>query len=113
MLETRLNRAIDIGVITSKNLIYAGEAILNGRRIVTVQKDYTEAMETRLLGCYLVSIRKVRMETAWFPNRKGGIFRRGKEIKGLRGGVHRYAAQARPQIDAATAEKNRFRTETI
>ncbi len=53
LLETRLNRTIDIGVITSKNLIYAGEAILNGRRIVTVQKDYTEAMETRLLGCYL------------------------------------------------------------
>jgi hypothetical protein len=30
---------------------------------------------------YLVSIRK------------GGIFRPGQEIKGLRGGVHRYAAQ--------------------
>ena len=53
LLETRLNRTIDIGVIKAKNLIYAGEAILNGRRIVTVQKDYTEATETRLLGCYL------------------------------------------------------------
>jgi hypothetical protein len=46
------------------------------------------------------------------PIWKRGIFRRGKEIKGLRGGVHRYAAQASPRIDAATAEKNRFRTET-
>jgi len=52
-LELRLKRTIDIGVITSKNLIYASEAILKGRRIVTVQKDYAEAQETRLLGCYL------------------------------------------------------------
>ena len=52
------------------------------------------------------------MDTEQFPNRKRGIFRRGKEIKGLRGGVHRYAAQASLRIDAATAEKNRFRTET-
>jgi hypothetical protein len=59
-----------------------------------------------------VLIRKLRMSTGLFPNRKRGIFCRGKEIKGLRGGVHRYAAQANPQIDAATAEKDRFRTET-
>jgi hypothetical protein len=52
------------------------------------------------------------MNTDEFPSRERGIFRRGKEIKGLRGGVHRYAAQASPQIDAATAEKDRFRTET-
>jgi len=47
-----------------------------------------------------------------FPIRKGGIFRPGKEIKGLRGGVHRYAAQANLKIDAAWAEKDPFRTET-
>jgi len=52
------------------------------------------------------------MRNYWFPIRKGGIFRPGKEIKGLRGGVHRYAAQASPKIDAASAEKNPFRTET-
>lgn len=51
--EASFKRTTDIGVITAKNLIYASEAILNGYRIVTVQKDYTEAMETRLLGCYL------------------------------------------------------------
>lgn len=52
LLEVKLNRPIDIGVITAKNLIYASEAIFNGRRIVILQKDYTEAAETRLLGCY-------------------------------------------------------------
>jgi len=52
------------------------------------------------------------MRHYWFPIRKRGIFRPGKEIKGLRGGVHRYAAQANPKIDAARAEKNRFRMET-
>ena len=52
LLEAKLNRTIDIGIISSNNLIYASEAILNGRRIITFQKDYTEATETRLLGCY-------------------------------------------------------------
>jgi len=47
-----------------------------------------------------------------FPIRKGGIFRAGKEIKGLRGGVPLYAAQGIPTIDAARAEKNPFRMET-
>jgi len=51
-LETKFNMTTDIGVITAKNLIYASEAILKGYRIVTLQKDYTDAMETRLLGCY-------------------------------------------------------------
>lgn len=52
-LETRLKRTVDVGVITARNLVYAKEAILNGRRIVTLQKEYAEATETRLLGCYL------------------------------------------------------------
>jgi len=43
---------------------------------------------------------------------KRAIFRHDKEIKGLRGGVHRYAAQASPQIDAAMAEKGCFRMKT-
>jgi hypothetical protein len=46
-----------------------------------------------------------------FDSESGG-FSPGKEIKGLRGGVHRYAAQARPKIDAARGEKHPFRTET-
>jgi hypothetical protein len=43
---------------------------------------------------------------------KRAFFRHGQEIKGLRGGVHRYAAQASPKIDAAMAEKGRFRMKT-
>ncbi len=54
LLEVRLGRIIDIGVINSENLIYASEAILTGQRILTLQKHYTEATETRLMGCYLV-----------------------------------------------------------
>jgi len=53
------------------------------------------------------------MDTMKFSDWKRGIFRHGKEIKDLRGGIHRYAAQASPRIDAAMAEKNRFRMETI
>ncbi len=47
-----------------------------------------------------------------FSDWKRAIFRCGKEIKGLCGGVVLYAAQTNPQIDAATGEKGRFRMET-
>jgi hypothetical protein len=47
-----------------------------------------------------------------FSKWKRGVFRRDQEIKGWRGGVHRYAAQASPPIDAVTAEKNRFPSKT-
>jgi hypothetical protein len=40
--------------------------------------------------------------------RKRAIFRKIKEIKVLRGGLHRYAAQARLRIDAGIAEKDQF-----
>jgi hypothetical protein len=59
-----------------------------------------------------VFIRKLQMYTDKFLIWKRAIFRKIKEIKALRGGVHRYAAQARPQIDAGIAEKGRFQTET-
>jgi hypothetical protein len=36
-----------------------------------------------------------------------------KEIKGLRGGEHSFAAPGSPQIDAEIAQNSRFRTETI
>jgi hypothetical protein len=52
------------------------------------------------------------MEDQQFPIRKGDIFRTGKEIEGLRGGVLGYAAQANPKIDAARTEKGPFRMET-
>ncbi len=47
-----------------------------------------------------------------FSDWKRAVFHCGKEIKGLRGGVHRYAAQVSLQIDAATAEKSRFQMKT-
>ena len=47
-----------------------------------------------------------------FSDWKRAVFRCGKESKGLREGVHRYAAQVSRQIDAATAEKSRFWIET-
>jgi hypothetical protein len=51
------------------------------------------------------------MRNSWFPILKRGIFRPGKEIEGLSGGLRRYVAQASPKIDAARAEKDRFRME--
>ena len=47
-----------------------------------------------------------------FSYEKRAIFCKVKEIKALRGGVHRYAAQARLQIDAEIAKKGRFRMKT-
>jgi hypothetical protein len=44
---------------------------------------------------------------------KRGIFCKFKEIKGLSGGEHLFAAQTNLQIDAEIAKKSRFRTETI
>jgi hypothetical protein len=43
---------------------------------------------------------------------KRDIFCKVKEIKGLCGGEHSFAAQASPPIDAEIAENSRFRTET-
>ncbi len=47
-----------------------------------------------------------------FSDWKRAVFRYGKKIKGLRYSIRRYAAQVSLQIDAATAEKSRFRMET-
>jgi len=48
-----------------------------------------------------------------FSIRKGGIFCKVKEIKGLRGDVLLYIAQAKPKIDAEIAKKHPFRMKTI
>ncbi len=52
------------------------------------------------------------MNTGEFLIWKRVVFRKVKEVKALCGGVHRYAAQARLQIDAEITEKDRFRAET-
>ncbi|MHC1697558.1 MAG: hypothetical protein AB9919_05735 [Geobacteraceae bacterium] len=46
------------------------------------------------------------------PDEKRGFFCPDKEIKGLCGDVLLYVAQTKPLIDAARAEKDRFRLET-
>jgi hypothetical protein len=48
-----------------------------------------------------------------FLLQKRDIFCKVKEIKGLRGGEHSFAAQGSPQIDAEIAKNSRFRTETF
>jgi hypothetical protein len=48
------------------------------------------------------------MDTGKFLIRKRAIFCKIKGIKVLRGGVNRYAAQARLRIDAEIAEKDRL-----
>jgi predicted nucleotidyltransferase len=60
-LEIALTRPIDLGIISPRNLIYAHEAILKGRRIATFDQPYTERFETRLLGSYL-QLRQDRAE---------------------------------------------------
>lgn len=52
-LALELGREVDLGVITSSNLVYASEAILKGKRILAVDPEYVSMTETRLLGCYL------------------------------------------------------------
>jgi hypothetical protein len=41
------------------------------------------------------------------------VFCKVKEIKGLCGGEHSFAAQVNQQIDAEIVKNSRFRTETI
>lgn len=52
MLELHLARTVDVGIVGSRNLIYAAEAILKGKRVGAYDVAYTEAEETRLLGAY-------------------------------------------------------------
>jgi hypothetical protein len=72
-----------------------------GRKLAFMPFGMLTAVER--LDCQLVSIRKLRMGHERFSIRKLGIFCPDKEIKGLRGGVLLYVAQARPMIDAARA----------
>jgi hypothetical protein len=48
------------------------------------------------------------MRDQQFSIRKGGIFRPGKEIEGLPGGVQQYAAQETPKINTAQGGKGPF-----
>lgn len=51
-LEIKLNRTIDIGVVSSKNLVYAKEVIYNGCCLLVKDKYKKEIYETTLLSMY-------------------------------------------------------------
>ncbi len=52
-LSQALRREVDLGLITQKNLIYASEAILTGKRILALDPAFADQTEIRLLGEYL------------------------------------------------------------
>jgi predicted nucleotidyltransferase len=51
-LSFALNHSVDIGILSSSNLIYAKEAILTGRRIFTRNAFIADMAETTLLSMY-------------------------------------------------------------
>ena len=65
-LQQQVGRPVDLGVMTSKNLVYAYEAILKGQRLFTVDRDAVAETESRLLGGYF-QLREDRheVETAY------------------------------------------------
>ena len=48
----KLSRDVDLGELCSRNLIYAREAILKGRRLFTRNESRADLIETGLLGMY-------------------------------------------------------------
>lgn len=52
-LTIELDRTIDIGLISSKNLVYSREALLNGELLYTKDIDYFNLTRATLLGMYL------------------------------------------------------------
>ena len=52
-LSLALRHEVDLGIITAQNLIYASEAILTGKRFLTLDTAYVDQTEMRLLGGYL------------------------------------------------------------
>ena len=52
-LSLGLRREVDLGIITHRNLIYASEAILAGKRILVLDPSFADQTEIRLLGEYL------------------------------------------------------------
>lgn len=51
-LSIRLRREVDLGVVSSDNLVYARQAILTGRRLFTRSVNLVETREATLLGLY-------------------------------------------------------------
>lgn len=51
-LQTKCNRVVDLGVISSKNLIYATEAIFKGEVIYTNDQEEFELYKSTLISMY-------------------------------------------------------------
>ena len=52
-LSWELERNVDIGLINSKNLVYAKEALLRGKQIYARDKSEAGVMSAVLMGMYL------------------------------------------------------------
>ena len=52
-LSFELRKIVDIGEVSSKNLVYSREALLKGEIIFTKDKDLFENIRANLLGMYL------------------------------------------------------------
>ena len=52
-LEQRLGREIDLGIVSSRNLVYTAEVLMHGRRIYERDRDRVELAETTLLGMWV------------------------------------------------------------
>jgi len=51
-IEVELDRVIDLGIVSSKNLVYAKEVIYNGQCLLCNDKYKKELYETTLLSMY-------------------------------------------------------------
>lgn len=52
-LSYKMGRNVDLGEISSSNLVYAREAFLKGKLLYTKDKDLTNLYRANLLGMYL------------------------------------------------------------
>jgi len=82
------------------------------RSALKFELEGCNSLDLSLFTDYFLTIHSFIKGTGKFPIHKCAIFCKFKDIKGLRGGVLLYAAQAIPPIDAEIAEKGHIWTET-
>ncbi|PKL08494.1 MAG: nucleotidyltransferase domain-containing protein [Spirochaetae bacterium HGW-Spirochaetae-7] len=51
-LAYAVGREVDLGLVSSRNLVYSREALLTGRLLYTRDRYYTELMAASLMGMY-------------------------------------------------------------
>lgn len=52
-LSIKFKRSVDIGIISSKNLVYSREAFINGEIIYTRDENKSNLIRSTLLGMYI------------------------------------------------------------